>query len=114
MDRINLFLPEISGRRLKISLDEFEKSCLVQLGLLPHRTSSGRELGRVLRNAVKLSRYLSDVRKIVEQTHKAIDLALAEIRKPVPAQIPSAEFNRRTIKIVQISSPRSESLGANE
>ena len=113
MGRINPFLPEVFGRKLKITLDEFERSCLIQLGLLEHHTNSERDLRWVLRNAVKVSRELSDARGVSGRVEKLIDSALVEIRRP-QARASSADFNRRVMRIVRISERKAKSLGADE
>ena len=113
MDRINSFLPEIPGRKLKTSLDEFERSCLVQLGLLQHRTNSAQGLRQVLRNAVKVARELSDARGVAKQSEEGIDSALVEVRRS-QTRTPSAEFNRRAMRVVRISERKTKSLGADK
>ena len=113
MGRINPFLPEVFGRRLKIALDEFERSCLIQLGLLEHHANSERDLRRVLRNAVKVSRELSDARGVSGRAEKVIDSTLVEVRRP-PTRTPSVEFNRRAMRVVRIYERKAKSLSPDK
>ena len=54
-------LPEIGGRRLDVSLTEFEHSCLVRIGEMLEDPNLDTGLISLLSNAVRLARECSDI-----------------------------------------------------
>ena len=54
---------EVSGRRLGMSLPEFEESCMAQLRILAGFGSKNIEFITVLNNAVRLARQCADQKK---------------------------------------------------
>ena len=55
-----LRLPEVGGRRLEISLADFERSCLVHIGEMQKLANPDTALIALLSNAVRLARECSD------------------------------------------------------
>ncbi len=54
-------LPTVTGRKLDISLEDFEKSCLLQIAELENSGSRDVRLFTTLNNAVRLARQHSDL-----------------------------------------------------
>lgn len=78
-------LPKVGGRRLEISLSEFERSCLVRLMEIQKQSHPDTALINVLCNAVRLARECTDTKGLVHDNSEHQSQSARVAHDEVPA-----------------------------